>query len=589
MKALLLFLAFFAFFSVGASAEITSSPKALNRQPLADNAVWKYTLDTRGGLWVAYYAEDKLLYVRRPNGSEVNFSSRNRDQYLSGLAMDAGQDSLALLWRDKFPEKDLLLMPNLAEAGDPPASISIGGSESEPLTRMEIARRGSDYYALWLGEKLDTATQQVYNLYFRHSGDGGKSFSAVERIMPGIYPMWIVSEKNIAVFSWIRSKERSTIVMRRFDRATKQFGPLTEIAETPEQISPIYRTFESAGRWFITWLPQYGDGRDFLLEGAWSEDQGQTWKRFAFNSIKGLDLSHLAATADGKGHVALAFSGSRRLRDNNPDAKNDVYVTHSSDNGSTWSEPHSLRTDEQRITHAKFPAISFGPQPGTLLVAWEDWRDIRPNIYVAHSTDYGATWQNAIPLGLPGRVNLGMEFDMERALLPHGDTFHLVVKSFQNDTLSKADLIEYTFTVDDLKKAPLLPRGIELEKTRLNDERLRLRVKNYWDAMQRQDYAFSYALLDPFFQAHVSRQAYFQKAGTIKYESLRIETTERIGKIAKVKVVVEASVPEFQTSSGKKYSKPKQEYTFVETWLFIGGDWYRAYYEESSGVRYTRY
>ncbi|HRX69558.1 MAG: exo-alpha-sialidase [Gammaproteobacteria bacterium] len=589
MKLFTLFFTFLMMISGDIHAEIMNDPKALNQHPLGSNASWEYALDSQSELWLAYYGDDKLLYVRRPDGSEVNFSSQNRDQYLSGLAIDSGKDTLSIVWRDKLPEKDLRLLPGLPTTGPIPQSLSVGGSESEPLPRLKIAQRGDYYYLLWLGEKPDLETKQTYHQYFRYSEDGGKTFSEVERVIPGIYPMWIVDDQSIAIFSWIRSKERQVIAMRRFDRAAKHFGALVEIAETPEQISPIYRAFESAGRWFVTWLSQYGDGRDFLLEGAYSEDQGQTWKRFAFETIKGLDLSHLVAAADGKGHIALAFSGSHRLRDNNPQAKNDVYLTYSTDNGSTWSEPRSLRTDEQKITHAKFPAITFGSEPGVLLIAWEDWRDIRPNVYIAYSKDYGATWESTIPLGLPGRVNLGMEFDMEHELRNHNGNYHLVVKRFENDNLNQAELVHYTFTLDDLKQLPLLPRGIQLEKARLNDDRLRQRVKFYWDAMQRKDYAASYALLDPFFQAKVGRKAYWQKMGTIKYHGFRIEKTERIGKIAKVKITIEASVPEFRTASGKEYSKPKQEYTFIETWLFIGGDWYREYYEENSGVRYTGY
>jgi len=589
MKFFTLLFAFLMIISGDIHAGIMAHPKTLNQHPLAKNTSWEYALNSQGELWLAYYGEDNLLYVRRPDGSEVALGAQDRQRAQSGLAIDVDKNHLALMWRDKIPKKDLRFLPKLPATGSVPEPISVGGSESEPLPRLEIAQRGDKYYLLWLGEKPDPEAKQVYHQYFRYSEDGGKTFSEVERVIPGIYPMWIVDDQSVAIFSWVRSKEQQVIAMRRFDRAAKKFGPVIEVAETPQQISPIYRAFESAGRWFVTWLSQYGDGRDFLLEGAYSEDQGQTWKRFAFESIKGLDLSHLAATADGKGHIALAFSGSRRLRDNNPQAKNDVYLTYSTDNGSTWSEPHSLRTDEQKLTHAKFPAISFGSKPGALLVAWEDWRDIRPNVYVAHSTDYGATWQKAIPLGLPGRVNLGLQFDAEQALMHHDENYHLVVKRFKNDNLSQVELVHYSFTLDDLQKSPLLPRGIQLEKARLNEDRLRQRIKFYWDAMRRSDYAVSYALLDPFFQAKVGRQAYWQKMGTIKYHNFRIEQTERIGKIAKAKITIEASVPEFRTASGQKYSKKKQELTFVETWLFIGGDWYREYYEESSGVRYTDY
>jgi hypothetical protein len=590
MKQMILLFAFLGLSMGIARAEITPSPKALNRQPLDQSAQQGHILDARGGAWLAYYGEDNFLYVRHPDGTEIKLGAQDRQRQLSGLALDAGQDGVTLMWRDKFPEKTLYLLPYLAAKDSAPQPVEVGGAESEPLARMEVAREDGAVYLLWLGEKLNSETKQRFHLYFRYSEDGGKTFSAVERVLPGIYPIWIVDRDSVAVISWIPTQGRSVMAMRRFDRAGKTFGPMVEIAETSQQISPIYRTFESAGRWFVLWLAQRGDdGKDFLLEGAYSEDKGQSWKRFAFDSIQGLDLSHLVAATDGKGHIALAFSGSRRLRDDNPDAKSDLYFTHSTDNGKTWSEPRRLRSPEVQITHARFPALSFGSQPGTLVMAWEDWRDIRPNIYVAYSTDYGATWQKEIPVGPPGRVNLGMEFKLDHALIPQGDHYHLVVKRFENDALGKADLMEYSFALADLKKPPLSTPGLELEKTRLNEERLRQRVTQYWEAMQRQDYAATYALMDAFFQSRVARQAYQQKMGIIKYEKFRIDGIERKGKIAKVKVTVEAVVPEFKSASGKTYSKPRQEYTFVDTWLFITGDWYREYYEESSGRRYTGY
>ncbi len=590
MKWLILLFAFIGSSMGIARAEMSVSPKALNRQAVNQGAEQDYALDLKGGEWLAYYGNDNFLYVRRPDGAEVKLGAQDRQIYQSGLALDVGQDSSAIMWRDKFPQKALYLLPELKADGPVPSPMVVGGAESEPLTRLKVARRNDAIYLLWLGEKPDPETKQKYYLYFRYSEDGGKTFSAVERVLPGFYPMWIVDKDSIPVFSWVVSRERRAMTMRRFDRATKTFGPAVEVAETPEQITPIYRAFESAGRWFVLWLAQYGDGKDFLLEGAYSEDKGQTWKRFAFDKVKGLDLSRLAVAADGEGHIGLAFSGSRRLRDDNPDAKDDLYFAYSTDNGTTWSEPRRFRSMEYQITHARFPVLSFGSQPGALVMAWEDWRDIRPNIYVAYSTDYGATWQKEIPLGLPGRVNLTMEYKLEQALVNRDKDYHLVVKRFENDALSKADLVDYSFALTDLKQqSSLLPRGLELEKTRLNEERLRQRITQYWNAMQREDYATTYALMDAFFQNQVNRQAYQQKMGTIKYRSFRIDGIERQGKIAKVKMTLEAEVPEFKTASGKSYSKPKQEYTFVDTWLFITGNWYREYYEETSKIRYTKY
>ncbi|MDV7392022.1 hypothetical protein RZS08_11730, partial [Arthrospira platensis SPKY1] len=182
------------------------------------------------------------------------------------LAIAGGDRDLAVLWRDKLPTKTLYFLPKVGLSGSPPSPRVAASEESEPLIRLQVSQQDDVTYLLWLGEKGlyvqanpesehgpagETAAtpppqiQEPYHLYFRYTEDGGKTFSPVERVLPGYYPTWIVDRKAIPVFSWTEFEGHSSVVMRVFDRIQKRFGPPVKIADAPP-ISPIYQAFESA-------------------------------------------------------------------------------------------------------------------------------------------------------------------------------------------------------------------------------------------------------------------------------------------------------------------------------------------------------
>lgn len=59
-----------------------------------------------------------------------------------------------------------------------------------------------------------------------------------------------------------------------------------KIADAPP-ISPIFEAFKSGHRWFLVWLGIHEDKQ--LFEGIYSDDQGQTWKQFAFEELRGFN------------------------------------------------------------------------------------------------------------------------------------------------------------------------------------------------------------------------------------------------------------------------------------------------------------
>lgn len=563
------------------------NPKVLNGHIPDPYTGWDFTLTGKGNPWFAYYDIDNTLYVRRPDGSEIGLGATDRPRQQSGLAMTPVGDGVALLWRDKLPRKQLYLIPKLDPAGPAPAPVVVADEESESLTRLKLERDGDVEYLLWLGEKDDPATKEKYHLYFRQAEQDGKVLSPVERVMPGRYPAWIIDQNVIPVFSWMLHEGKLAMTLRVFDRAKKSFGPLTKIADAPP-IAPIFEAFKSGNRWFLLWLGLYEDGNKMLLEGVYSEDQGQTWKRFAFEDLRDLNIGGLSIATDHKGHILIALDGDRTLLDPE-DEKSKVYLVRSADNGTTWQKPQPMRPDDLKLTRAQYPVVAMGASPGTVMLAWEDWRDIRPNVYVSYSTDYGATWEPALPLARPGIWNLGLS-PRPRLMLNQDNRFWLVARQYKNDTLSsdQKDYVLYPFTWDEVRQNA---EGFKIAEVQAlaTESRLRERVTQCWRALQDGQYETVYALMDPFFRSKRDLKTYLSTTGRIKYHRYQIGAIVRKGNLARVQIEVEASVPEFQLPTGKTISQPVKTMTLWETWLFVNDNWYREYYDATAERSSTDY
>jgi len=134
-----------------------------------------------------------------------------------------------------------------------------------------------------------------------------------------------------------------------------------------------------------------------------STDGGRSWEASDRRIGGGQDgaLRSLAAlAAPGGERLIVAWEDLRSGR-------RDLWMVRSSDGGTTWEPEGRIDSD------APGTGVSYHPQlaaweDGTLLVAWWDERDGRADVYVRRSADGGVTWtgpERRLDPGRPGESN----------------------------------------------------------------------------------------------------------------------------------------------------------------------------------------
>lgn len=580
----------------------TSPSFTLTEADLASSkSDWQVLAAGCGSPWLAYYDNSGQGQLRDPEGQRqplLNVNSKASTKS-SGLEMVSLNNGVAILWRDKFPEKQL----HLKRSDRPEAeAINLAG-DSQPLPRLTALRHGDQLETVWLGEKPQVEGQAPYYIYHRSLNLADGTLSPLEKVMPGLYPMTAMDNAgNLLVASWFDNGENSRIVARYRPTTSQNFGPPVVVTEA-FNVTSLNHAFTNRGRWFLLWLrTEGGSAEGMRLEGASSDDAGTTWQTFALEGLAGIDVSSLDMVKNDKGVILIAVSGRYRQQ---PDTdKHKVFLIRSEDNGSTWSMAPALQSPEAwNQFNAKYPKVTFGAQPGEVLVVWQDWREIRSRLYANFSTDNGKTWAiSNLPLPHKSKVNLMLNDSGHDLWLDDCGTFHLVSEQADTDKLNPISLIEQRFTTQDLwdwSKTPQLAPGViqpqpeaisSPEAASTTIDAVRQRVTEFWTAMIANEFPKTYEFYDPFYRSYVDSRQYELHLGKVKYDNFEIGEIQVEGPVANVEVKVTASVPDFRVpSTGEIVGRPARQITLKDKWLWVDDGWYREFYLSSVEGRWTKY
>ncbi len=547
--------------------------------PIEIYSNWKKDSNNSHELVLAYYAARNKIDLRMPGGdlkTLVDGSVNNSAP--SGLALAIGSSDIATMWRDKVPTKGLFFK----QGGNDPIEL---GEGTAPLARFNIIPDAKGWHVVWYGEQPIEGVESKYNIFYRHVDEKGQSTST-ERLFSGFYFQTLTDpDGNLSVVTWDKKQDSAKIVIRTRKAKSGAFEAERIISPTTENIPPLLNALRVGSRLLVTWVNQGGDkGNEFSIQGAWSDDQGLNWTRFDIPALNGFDVVDVSiAGDDASGNMLMAVSGSWRFV--NGDKKSLFYVVRSPDRGATWQQPAMIRESAANAdSHAGKAEVAFGNEQGSVWLIWEDWREVRPRIFFAYSTDFGATWKHKnTPLaGQPKGGNLLQSARTSMGVDPKG--LFYVAANVVNDSMREEKLY-----MQHLNAALAESSAKEFAKrTAPSESDLKKRVNNYWQAMRDADYDKSNALLDPFMRSKWTLDEYKKRMGRIKYTEYTIENIEIRGNFADVRMKVTASVPKFM-DKGKEISAPEREAEFVERWLFLDNTWYREYNEESSETRFTFY
>ena len=530
------------------------------------------------GVWAVYRDASSGIRIISSGEKDAGAVGLQGAGAPSGLALTVDGETAYVGTRTKQPTKALLV----ASTADLEHPASVGG-DTEPLARLQLHADGASLRALWYGEQQEAEDADKYHLYYRESGNGGTDWSPVQKLLPGIYPVWVNDPAgDVAVFSWISDADGNRIQARIKPAGADRFAPEIKIADVAP-VTPIFDAFLSGSRWFVYWVAQYGQERKgFLLEGAWSDDKGRSWSRFSFPTLKGLDINTVVPATDGR-HIALGVSGSYRFQDQQ--AKNDVFLLRSFDNGDSWEEPLRPRPETAVYSHAWYLQPAFG-KAGELMLVWDDWRDIRRSIRFSYSGDGGRSWSVAdrrIPLDR--QLGWGVN-PYGKAVFFQDDRVTIAGERFTGDDMRRKELLWVEL---DTGKFPEIDRSEAADTAIPDTDELKARVQAYWKAMQEEDYETAYAMYDPFFRARIPFHSFRGTMGRIRYIDVELKAVQAQGAVAEAATRITAEVPEYRVPSGAKVKSSRRVVDLNWRWLLVDGEWYREFSSEVLDKRYAAY
>jgi len=350
-------------------------------------------------------------------------------------------------WRAKTNVKTLFFTTLDLKASQVENPIVVDKT-TEPLPRIKLGCAENIVNLVWYGEKGDSKGHKN-SIYASRSFDGGKTFSEPFEVTPqtraSIYPTLVTDEKgNAYVFTEVVNENIHEMVFRK---ATEK-GWEEPVSIGKVGIVSIYiRPLKVGNRLMVFWFNSY-DGVP-VTEMAYSDDGGKTWQRQVFETTRYFDLTGMQVVAGDDQNVYLALSAVNKSKseDDPKKLKDQLLFFYSNDGGKSFSGPVQIRHDAfGSYTRAQFPNIVAKGK--TVVVVWNDYRNIRANLYMNYSTDGGVTWQaKDIPLEDPGKFNTVLHWDVNN-LIEHQGTYHVLAHRFKNDAMDEAYPVLISFKLN---------------------------------------------------------------------------------------------------------------------------------------------
>ncbi len=457
--------ALFCVVIVGVGAAEGSGLKALKEvvfQETIDLTQPRYlTVDPQSrDLWVLWTTPRNELLLRGVSGKESVVVNQGHQGHSSGAVCLWQGERLQVVWREKGEGKELFFR-SVEVKSRTLGEMLLLDRQTEPLTRIKMAGTANGaVQVVWYGERSDTKGRR-YSIYGAESKDFGKTFSSPTDLTPqtrsSIYPSLLMdSQGNAFVFTEVVvGGEREMVVRKRTEKGWEEPVSLGKVGVVSIYLRPIH----VGNRLLVFWFNSY-EGVP-VVEMAFSDDGGKSWRRQALEATRSLDLTGMTVVSGEDGRsVYLALSAvnvresekaegevSNQQGEDVKKRKDNVFMLSSHDGGASFSALTPLRHYPYETTRANLPNVVA--EGNNVVVVWNDYRNIRANLYMNYSTDGGITWQaQDIPLEEPGKFNTVLHWEVNNVVALKDNRYAVLVHRFKDDAMEESNPVIIEFTLN---------------------------------------------------------------------------------------------------------------------------------------------
>lgn len=306
--------------------------------------------------------------------------------------------------------------------GPPFALNTDAATDTQNDGAVQIATDGAGHWvAVWVANKLATMGNTAEtDIFVARSSDDGATWTALSPLNTNAAtdtgddrdPALATDRSGNWLVVWsahnFLGNDPDIVVARSTDNGVTWSDPAPVNSDTATDLNRFderpWLATDRQGQWVAVWEAyRVSPNTDYDIMVARSADAGVTWTAPAFlNNDFATDTRtdwQARITTDGAGHWVTVWRGDDNLR--GPYGQDgDIYVARSSDGGATWSDPAPLNTDAaiDQWTDAEPQVATDGV--GHWVAIWNATFGIK----VARSTDAGLTWTD--PLSIDGASDL---------------------------------------------------------------------------------------------------------------------------------------------------------------------------------------
>lgn len=516
---------------------------------------------------------DRIVFQQGEKRVQVDETARVQGGNRFQLHRQDGQ--LHAFWWSHENGKNVYFTSS-SDKGQSFAPVSMVNEGSGVLAPFSLLRGPKGVVGITYMDERAARTQA----YINRSSDFGRSWptsdqrldvAPADKVASDVREPQSVEAGTAWVSAWVdvvsaAGRPSFRVVMRRSDDAGLNWSAPEVLFSSEKLIASL--EVKAEGNQVVIAADEHDRGI-FVLA---SQDQGRSWR--ASGSLEGTSVPDNTEGSSNNG-VEMALSGERAhlvwMQDRKAQKTKIMRASFDIAQGKWLSAAAQMDVKPYDNTRSMLPVVTAA-EKGSLVAAWVDYRDIRPNIYVSASFDQGQAWTAPQAVLKPGEVSVGWP-----QIMPWGDQIAVGYETYVNDQEKKGKFVLRLIPLNEsAKKLPefgVWPAFSDAERKAKLDER----VKMLWDNRVAGNYQPTYEVFDFAYKKATPEKDYLNGVGNITYQSYSVGDVSITGNEAIVKMKIKFEVKPTVLPSGRSVTIASNEVDATNTWVWVGNNWHLVY------------